>query len=451
MKTPKSAKLFEQARQVMPGGVSSPVRAFRAVGGTPRFIARASGSRLVDVDGHSYIDYVMSWGPMIHGHAPKGLTTALQRQTRLGTSFGAPSPLEAELAAMVRDLVPSMERVRFVCSGTEATMSVARVARAATKRDKLVKFEGCYHGHADAFLVQAGSGALTFGSPTSPGVPKGAVATTLLATYNDLGSVERLVAANRRQIAAIILEPVAGNMGVVLPEPGFLEGLRALCDREGILLIFDEVMTGFRLAPGGAQERFGVKPDLSCFGKVIGGGLPVAAYGGRADVMELVSPAGPVYQAGTLSGNPLAMTAGLWALSRLKRGLYRRMAEMGADLASGLAAAARDADVPLQVNAIGSMLTPFFTPTKVRDFKSAVTSDTAAFGVFFQGMLDRGVYLPPSQFESWFLSGAHKPTDIRRTIAAAKAAMKAVRKAAAERPSVPAARKPAATRGRAKR
>jgi glutamate-1-semialdehyde 2,1-aminomutase len=444
MKTPKSAKLFEQALHVMPGGVSSPVRAFKAVGGTPRFIARASGARLVDVDGHSYIDYVMSWGPMIHGHAPKGLTTALQRQVRLGTSFGAPSPLEVELAELVRDLVPSMERVRFVSSGTEAAMSVARVARAATTRDKLVKFVGCYHGHADAFLVQAGSGALTLGTPTSPGVPKGAVAGTLLASYNDLTSVERLVAAHRRQIAAIMLEPVAGNMGVVLPEPGFLEGLRAICDREGILLVFDEVMTGFRLAPGGAQERFGVRPDLSCFGKVIGGGLPVAAYGGRADVMEMVSPAGPVYQAGTLSGNPLAMTAGIWSLARLRKGLYRRLGEMGAELASGLAAAARDAGVPLQVNAVGSMITPFFTSSKVRDFTSAVTSDTAAFGVFFQGMLERGVYLPPSQFESWFLSGAHKGTDLRKTLAAAKGAMKEVRKAGR-------AKAPKTGQGRAKR
>jgi glutamate-1-semialdehyde 2,1-aminomutase len=410
----------------MPGGVSSPVRAFKAVGGTPRFIASASGARLRDVDGNSYIDYVMSWGPMIHGHAPKGLAAALARQARLGTSFGAPSPLEAELAAIVRGLVPSMERVRFVSSGTEAAMSVARVARAATARDKIVKFEGCYHGHADAFLVQAGSGALTLGTPTSPGVPAGAVASTLPATYNDLASVERLAAAHRGEIAAVVLEPVAGNMGVVPPEPGFLEGLRSVCDREGMLLVFDEVMTGFRLAPGGAQELFGVRPDLTCLGKILGGGLPVAAYGGRADVMELVSPAGPVYQAGTLSGNPLAMAAGIWSLRRLSAGLYRKLAAMGHQLAAGLAHAAREAGVPLQVNGIGSMITPFFAADRVSSFSAALTSDRRAFATFFHGMLENGVYLPPSQFESWFISGAHTARDIDRTIQAAGKALRGV-------------------------
>ncbi len=422
----KSAKLFDRAVSVLPGGVSSPVRAFRAVGGTPRFIARASGSRIIDIDGNSYIDYVMSWGPMIHGHAPSGLMRALARQTRLGTSFGAPSPLEVEMAELVRDLMPSIERVRFVNSGTEATMSAARVARGFTRRDKIIKFEGCYHGHADGFLVQAGSGALTFGSPTSPGVPAGAVAATLLATFNDLTSIERLTAANPGEIAAVIIEPVAGNMGVVLPEPGFLQGLRALCDREGTLLIFDEVMTGFRLAAGGAQELYGVKPDLTCLGKIIGGGLPVAAYGGRGDVMDMVSPAGPVYQAGTLSGNPLAMAAGIWSLKHLSRGLYRRLSAMGAALAGGLADAARDAGVPLQVNAIGSMVTPFFAAERVRDFRSATTADTPRFGAFFNAMLDRRVYLPPSQFEAWFLSGAHSGRDIEKTIEAAREAMKVV-------------------------
>jgi glutamate-1-semialdehyde 2,1-aminomutase len=422
----KSAKLFGRAVSVLPGGVSSPVRAFRAVGGTPRFIARASGSRIIDIDGNSYIDYVMSWGPMIHGHAPSGLTRALARQTRLGTSFGAPSPLEVEMAELVRELMPSIERVRFVNSGTEATMSAARVARGFTRRDKIIKFEGCYHGHADGFLVQAGSGALTFGSPTSPGVPAGAVAATLLATFNDLTSIERLTAANPGEIAAVIIEPVAGNMGVVLPEPGFLQGLRALCDREGTLLIFDEVMTGFRLAAGGAQELYGVKPDLTCLGKIIGGGLPVAAYGGRGDVMDMVSPAGPVYQAGTLSGNPLAMAAGIWSLKHLSRGLYRRLSAMGAALAGGLADAARDAGVPLQVNAIGSMVTPFFAAERVRDFRSATTADTPRFGAFFNAMLDRRVYLPPSQFEAWFLSGAHSGRDIEKTIEAAREAMKVV-------------------------
>lgn len=413
----------------MPGGVNSPVRAFKAVGGTPRFIRRASGSRIIDVDGRSYIDYVMSWGPLIHGHTPRGLTTALARQARLGTSFGAPTPLEVEMAELVRTLVPSMARVRLVSSGTEATMSAARVARAATRREKIVKFEGCYHGHADAFLVQAGSGALTLGTPTSPGVPAGAVAPTLLATFNDLASVERLCAANRGEIAAVILEPVAGNMGIVLPDAGFLEGLRVLCDREGMLLIFDEVMTGFRLARGGAQELFGVIPDLTCLGKIIGGGMPVAAYGGRADVMDLVSPAGPVYQAGTLSGNPLAMVAGLWSLKRLSTGLYRRLTRMGEALAIGLADAARTSRVPLQVNAVGSMITPFFTSAHVRDFQSALTADTRAFGVFFQAMLENGVYLPPSQFESWFISDAHTGRDIEQTIAAAHKAMTAVARA----------------------
>jgi glutamate-1-semialdehyde 2,1-aminomutase len=427
MKAPrKSSSLFQRAVTVLPGGVNSPVRAFGAVGGTPRFIAHASGARVTDIDGNSYIDYVGSWGPMIHGHAPAGLTRALTRQVRLGTSFGAPSPLEVELGQLVRTLVPSIERVRFVSSGTEATMSAARVARGATGREKIIKFAGCYHGHADGFLVAAGSGALTFGTPTSPGVPAGAVAATLLADFNDLESVERLVRANPKQIAALIVEPVAGNMGVVLPERGFLQELRELCDRHGMVLIFDEVMTGFRLAPGGAQEVFGVKPDLTCLGKIVGGGLPVAAYGGRGDIMDLVSPAGPVYQAGTLSGNPLAMVAGLWSLSRLSRALYRKLSAMGAALAGGLADAARDAGVPLQVNALGSMVTPFFASERVRDYRSATTSDTPMFGVFFNAMLERGIYLPPSQYEAWFISGAHGRRDIVKTIEAAREAMKIV-------------------------
>ena len=427
MKTPKkSQKLFARALQALPGGVNSPVRAFKAVGGSPHFIARASGARITDIDGNTFIDYIGSWGPMIHGHAPRGLTTALARQAKLGTSFGAPSPLEVELAELVRTLVPSIERVRFVNSGTEATMSAARVARGATGREKIVKFEGCYHGHADAFLVAAGSGALTFGTPTSPGVPAGAVAPTLLASFNDLESVERLFSANPGEIAGIIVEPIAGNMGTVLPEPGFLQGLRSLCDAHGSVLIFDEVMTGFRVAPGGAQALYGIRPDLTCLGKIIGGGLPVAAYGGRGDLMDRVSPAGPIYQAGTLSGNPLAMAAGLWSLKRLSRGLYRKLSAMGHALAAGLADAARDAQVPLQVNAMGSMITPFFSAERVRDFKSAVTSDTAAFGVFFREMLARGVYLPPSQFEAWFISGAHTPRDIAKTVDAARAAMKLV-------------------------
>lgn len=430
MTSTKSAKLFSRAKKILPGGVSSPVRAFKAVGGTPRFIARSAGSTITDVDGSSYIDYVMSWGPMIHGHAPRGLVNALRKQTRLGTSFGAPSPLEVDLGERVRALMPSLERVRFVSSGTEATMSVARVARAATKREKIVKFIGCYHGHADAFLVQAGSGALTLGTPTSPGVPAGAVATTLLATFNDLASVSRLFKAHRNEIAGIIVEPIPGNMGVIVPEPGFLKGLRDLCDKHGALLIFDEVMTGFRVAPGGAQALFDVRPDLTCLGKIIGGGLPVAAYGGRADVMELISPAGPVYQAGTLSGNPLAMTAGIWALDRLDKKLYRKLADASEMLTTGLADAARKANVAVQVNAVGSMVTPFFNAARVRDFATATASDTKQFAVFFQGMLKRGVYLPPSQFEAWFLSAAHTTSDIKKTIKAARGAMEDVAKAA---------------------
>ena len=427
MKTPKkSKKLFARALEVLPGGVNSPVRAFKAVGGSPLFIANGAGARITDIDGNSFIDYVGSWGPLIHGHTPRGLSSALARQAKLGTSFGAPSPLEVELAELVRRLVPSIERIRFVSSGTEATMSAARVARGATGREKIIKFEGCYHGHADAFLVQAGSGALTFGTPTSPGVPAGAVAPTLLATFNDLASVERLAKVNPKQIAGLIVEPVAGNMGTVLPEPGFLEGLRRVCDAHGIVLIFDEVMTGFRVAAGGAQDLYGVKPDLTCLGKIIGGGLPVAAYGGRADLMDRVSPAGPIYQAGTLSGNPLAMVAGLWSLQRLNNALYRKLSAMGQALAAGLAAAARDADVPLHVNALGSMITPFFTAERVRNFQSAVTSNTEAFGIFFREMLQRGVYLPPSQFEAWFISSAHKPRDINQTVDAARAAMKVV-------------------------
>jgi glutamate-1-semialdehyde 2,1-aminomutase len=320
--------------------------------------------------------------------------------------------------------MPSLERIRFVNSGTEAAMSAVRVARAATSRDKIIKFEGCYHGHADPFLVKAGSGLMTLGVPTSPGVPQAATADTLLATYNDLASCERLCETHRGAIAAIIVEPIAGNMGVIPPADGFLPGLRDLCDRYGVLLIFDEVISGFRAAPGGAQARFGVKPDLTCLGKIIGGGLPVGAYGGRADLMDLVAPAGPVYQAGTLSGNPLAMTAGLWSVSQLSKGLYHKLERLGARLAAGLADAARDAGVSLQVNAFGSVLTPFFTAQAVRDYQSALSSDTAQYGAFFRAMIARGIYPPPSQFEAWFLSGSHSNRDIDLTIRAAKEAMK---------------------------
>jgi len=422
----RSTKLFAQARQILPGGVNSPVRAFQSVGGIPLFVKRAAGATITDVDGNRYIDYVMSWGPLIHGHAPAGLVKAIARAARLGTSFGAPSPLEHELGGQVRALMPSMERVRFVSSGTEAAMSAARVARAFTGRDKIVKFAGCYHGHADGFLVKAGSGATTLGVPTSPGVAKAVAGDTLLARYNDLASVERLCEAYPGTIGAVIVEPIAGNMGVVPPAQGFLEGLRTLTARRGILLIFDEVISGFRASAGGAQSIFAIAPDLTCLGKIIGGGLPVGAYGGRADIMEMVAPAGPVYQAGTLSGNPLAMTAGLWALTRLTPRLYKELARRGSMLAAGFADAARRAGVRLQVNALASMVTPFFTSSPVRDYESALSANTGAYATFFRGMLSRGIYPPPSQFEAWFLSAAHTDRHITQTIAAARAAMKEV-------------------------
>ena len=425
-RTPRSDKLFAAASRILPGGVDSPVRAFKSVGATPVFIVRGRGARIEDEDGHTYIDYVMSWGPLIHGHAPRGLLKTLAATAAKGTSFGAPTELETRLAQRVATLMPSMERVRFVSSGTEAAMSAARVARAATKRDKIVKFEGCYHGHADPFLVQAGSGAMTLGVPTSPGVAAAAARDTLLARYNDLDSVERVFARHRGQIAAIFVEPIAGNMGLVPPGDGFLPGLRAVCDREGALLVFDEVISGFRAAAGGAQQIFRIRPDLTCLGKIIGCGLPVGAYGGRADLMGLVAPAGPVYQAGTLSGNPLAMAAGLWSLEELSPGLYTHLAQLGARLAAGLADAARQRGVPLQVNAFGSLLTPFFTDQPVRDYQSALAADTGAYAAFFRGMLARGVYPPPSQFEAWFISGAHTSRDIDKTIAAAREAMRNV-------------------------
>ena len=411
---------------MLPGGVDSPVRAFQSVGGSPLFVRRAWGATLEDGDGNRFIDYVMSWGPLIHGHAPAGLVRAVNAAAKLGTSFGAPSPLEVELGERVRTLVPSMERVRFVSSGTEAAMSAIRVARAFTGRDRIIKFEGCYHGHADAFLVKAGSGATTLGVPTSPGVPKAVAADTLLARYNDAASVEALCEEQGRTIAAIIVEPIAGNMGVVAPADGFLSALRDLAARHRILLIFDEVISGFRASAGGAQAIFGITPDLTCLGKIIGGGLPVGAYGGRADIMDMVAPAGPVYQAGTLSGNPVAMTAGLWALKRLTPRLYKDLAKRGSMLASGFAEAARAARVPLQVNAFGSVMTPFFTASPVRDYDSALSANTRAYATFFRAMLARGIYPPPSQFEAWFLSAAHTDRDVKKTVDAARAAMKAV-------------------------
>lgn len=426
--SPSSARLFARARRVLPGGVDSPVRAFGAVGGTPPFIDHGHGARVVDVDGRRYLDYVMSWGPLIHGHAPRGLAVALARAARRGTSFGAPTTLELDLGTLVCRLVPSIDRVRFVNSGTEATMSAVRLARAATGRDKIIKFAGCYHGHGDAFLVQAGSGATTFGVPTSPGVSRATAADTLIADYNDLDSVTRLCRAHREKVAAVIVEPIAGNMGVVPPAPGFLAGLRAACDRHDVLLIFDEVISGFRVAKGGAQARLGVRPDLTCLGKIIGGGLPVGAYGGRADLMDQLAPAGPVYQAGTLSGNPLAMTAGIWAVKQLAAPLYRRLDRLGARLAAGFRLAARDAAVPLQVNVVGSVLTPFFTQRPVTGYRSATSADTSAYAAFFHGMLRRGIYPPPSQFEGWFLSTAHTEQDIDRTVRAARDALRDLRK-----------------------
>jgi len=425
-RTTTSRKLFAQAAAILPGGVDSPVRAFKSVGGTPLFIRQASGATIDDVDGNRYIDYVMSWGPLIHGHAPRGLIRAVSATAKRGTSFGAPSPLENQLGELVRRLVPSMDRVRFVSSGTEATMSAVRVARAFTRRDRIIKFEGCYHGHGDAFLVKAGSGATTLGIPTSPGVPSSVAGDTLNARYNDLGSVSALCEAHQAKIAALIVEPIAGNMGLVPPGEGFLAGLRDLCTRHGIVLIFDEVISGFRASAGGAQGLFGIRPDLTCLGKIIGGGLPVGAYGGRADIMELVAPAGPVYQAGTLSGNPIAMTAGIWALERLAPKLFKELARRGSMLAAGLAEAARSAGVPLQVNAFGSLLTPFFTSAPVRDYSSALGANTSAYATFFRGMLTRGVYPPPSQFEAWFLSAAHSDRDVKKTVAAAQGAMKEV-------------------------
>jgi glutamate-1-semialdehyde 2,1-aminomutase len=424
MRTARSARLFSRAQRILPGGVDSPVRAFKSVGSSPLFIRRAHGARVEDVDGNELIDYVMSWGPLIHGHAPRGLIAVLKKAVSDGTSYGAPSPLEVDLGERVRRLMPSLERVRFVNSGTEAAMSAIRVARAATGRERVIKFEGCYHGHADAFLVAAGSGALTLGVPTSPGVTRASVADTLVASYNDLDSVQRLLDGHRGQVAAVIVEPIAGNMGVVPPADGFLRALREVCSASGALLIFDEVISGFRAAPGGAQAVYRVRPDLTCLGKIIGGGLPVGAYGGRADLMELVAPAGPVYQAGTLSGNPLAMAAGIWSLRQLTPQLFTHLRALGARLAGGLADAAREAGVALQVNVAGSLLTPFFTDRPVRNFQSATSANTAQYAAFFRGMISRGIYPPPSQFEAWFLSAAHTVRDVDRTITAGRGAMR---------------------------
>jgi glutamate-1-semialdehyde 2,1-aminomutase len=425
MKTTRSDQLFEIARTRIPGGVNSPVRAFRSVGRTPLFIARASGSKIWDVDGNDFIDYVGSWGPMILGHAHPHVTEAIQKAAQTGASFGAPTELEVQMAELICAIVPSIEMVRMVNSGTEATMSAIRLARAFTKRERIIKFEGCYHGHGDSFLIKAGSGALTLSVPDSPGVPAAVAAGTLNAQFNDIASVEMLMEKHPGEIAAIIVEPIVGNMGCVPPQPGFLEGLRSLCTKHGIILIFDEVMTGFRVALGGAQELYSIKPDLTTLGKVIGGGLPVGAYGGRRDIMELVAPSGPMYQAGTLSGNPLAMSAGFATLSLLKNDqtFYKRLDTACAQLADGIAANIKALGLPLTTNRVGSMSTLFFTPDPVTDFKSAVKSDTIRFGAYFRRMLELGIYLAPSQYEAGFVSIAHSVGDIEKTISANKQAL----------------------------
>ena len=408
---------------MIPGGVNSPVRAFRAVGGDPRFISHGAGSKIFDIDGRSFIDYVGSWGPLILGHANPEVVAALEKVLRTGTSFGAPTPGEVELAEMVRQAFPSIEKVRLTSSGTEAAMSAIRVARAFTGRQTIVKFEGCYHGHADSLLAKAGSGLATFGLPDSAGIPADFTRYTATLPFNDLHAIEDAFAQLKGQIAAVIIEPVVGNMGCVLPRPGFLEALRRITETEGALLIFDEVITGFRIAYGGAQERFGIRADMTTLGKVIGGGLPIGAYGGRAEVMELVAPVGPVYQAGTLSGNPLAVEAGRKTLEILKRpGTYEKLDAMSARMERELDATARAAGVAMRINRLGSMFTLFFTESEVADYASAKRSDTKRFAAFFHAMLERGVYLPPSQFEAAFVSLAHTEEDLDATAAAAREA-----------------------------
>ena len=417
----KSQALFDRAARVIPGGVNSPVRAFRSVGGNPLFIQRAHGPYLVDADGNEYLDYVGSWGPMILGHAHPKVIQAVHAAVENGTSYGAPTELEIRLAEKIIAAVPSVEVVRLVNSGTEAVMSAIRLARGFTGRDKILKFDGCYHGHSDGLLSKAGSGLATLGSPDSPGVPQSFTALTISVRFNDLDAVREAFRQDGDQIAAVVVEPVAGNMGCVPPETGFLEGLREITQQHGALLLFDEVMTGFRLAYGGAQERFGITPDLTTLGKVVGGGFPLAAYGGRREIMERMAPAGPVYQAGTLSGNPVAVSAGLAQLELLEdRAAYGVLEARGAQLEAGLREAASAAGVPCTVNRVGSMITGFFTDQPVKDYDDARTCSTERFGRFFRAMLERGVYLAPSQFEAAFISTAHAEADIQRTVNAAR-------------------------------
>ncbi len=418
MNTSKSSQLFEEAKKYIPGGVNSPVRAFKSVGGNPLFVKKALGSKIYDVDDNEFIDYIGSWGPHIFGHNPSFIKEALLKAIENGTSFGAPTELEVKTAKLITELVPSVEMVRMVNSGTEATMSAVRVARGYTGKEKIIKFEGCYHGHADFFLIKAGSGALTLGVPTSPGVTKGNAADTLIADFNNIESVKKIIRANKNEIATIIIEAIVGNMGVVKADEDFIKELRAICDEEKIVLIIDEVMTGFRVAKGGAQEILGVNADLSTFGKIIGGGLPVGAFGGKKEIMEMVAPSGPVYQAGTLSGNPLALSAGYAALSHIKEhsNLYSELEEKSSYLEKGIKENLKRLNKKLTLNRVGSMFTLFFTDEEVKDFQSAVKSDTNLYGQYFHKMLKRGVYLPPAQFEAFFISAAHTKEDLDKTI-----------------------------------